>query len=192
MRDPFPIAPPVWLSEAVRPWADKLSLPTLPLHIHEVVIALVFYQTINAVVAPALSRRFFPAAYNAFNRRTRINWNVHVVSMVQSLLVNATALWIIFCDDERSQMNWAGKIWGYDGALGFLQSLAGGYFLWDLCMCTFHINIFGVGMLLHAISACTVFSLGFVSLFSLFTRSIADQRPTAPLSQLLRPRLHSV
>jgi hypothetical protein len=164
MRDPFPIAAPEWLAEAVRPWADKMSLPTLPLHIHEVILALLFYQTINVVVAPALSRYLFPNVYSSFNKRTQINWDVHVVSMVQSLLVNTTAIWIIFYDQERSQMNWAAKIWGYDGALGFLQSLAGGYFLWDLFTCTYHIDIFGVGMLAHAISACTVFSLGFVSL----------------------------
>ncbi|KAI5196822.1 hypothetical protein AUEXF2481DRAFT_5408 [Aureobasidium subglaciale EXF-2481] len=161
MRDPFPIPAPQWLASAVQPWADKLSLPTLPMHIHEIILALIFYQTINLVVAPVLSRRFFAQTYSSFNRRTRINWDVHVVSMVQSLLVNTTALWIIFYDDERNNMNWAGKIWGYDGALGFLQSLAGGYFIWDLFTCTYHIDIFGVGMLAHAISACTVFSLGF-------------------------------
>lgn len=165
MRDPFPIGPPLWLSKAVQPVADKLSLPTLPLHVHEIIFALIFYQTINVVVSPALSRRFFPKTYNSFNRRTRINWDVHVVSMVQSLLVNTVALWIIFCDEQRSQMNWAGKIWGYDGAGGFLQGMAGGYFIWDLFTCTYHIDIFGVGMLMHAISACTVFSLGFVSSF---------------------------
>ncbi|KAH0287753.1 DUF887-domain-containing protein [Aureobasidium namibiae CBS 147.97] len=161
MRDPFPIACPQWLAEATRPLADKLSLPTLPLHIHEVLLAVVFYQTINAVVAPALSRRFFPQAYSSFNHRTRLNWDVHVVSMAQSLLVNTTALWIMYYDTDRNNMNWAGKIWGYDGALGFLQSLAGGYFMWDLFMCTYHINIFGPGMLAHAISACTVFFFGF-------------------------------
>ncbi|KAI4758615.1 DUF887-domain-containing protein [Aureobasidium sp. EXF-3400] len=161
MRDPFPFPAPQWLAEATRPLADKLSLPTLPMHIHEVLLAVVFYQTINAVIAPALSRRFFPEVYSSFNRRTRINWDVHIVSMAQSLLVNTTALWIMFYDTERTNMNWAGKIWGYDGALGFLQSLAGGYFMWDLCMCTYHIDIFGPGMLAHAISACTVFFFGF-------------------------------
>jgi hypothetical protein len=129
MRDPFPIPAPQWLTEAVRPLADKMSLPTLPLHIHEVLLAIVFYQTVNAVVAPALSRRFFPQAYSSFSYRTRLNWDVHVVSMVQSLLVNTTALWIMYYDTDRNNMNWAGKIWGYDGALGFLQSLAGGYFM---------------------------------------------------------------
>jgi hypothetical protein len=168
MRDPFPFPAPQWLAEAVRPLADKMSLPTLPLHIHEVLLAIVFYQTINAVVAPALSRRFFPREYSSFSHRTRLNWDVHVVSMAQSLLVNTTALWIMYYDTDRNNMNWAGKIWGYDGALGFLQSLAGGYFMWDLFMCTYHINIFGPGMLAHAVSACTVFFFGFVSFASFY------------------------
>lgn len=86
----------------------------------------------------------------------------------------------MYYDTERNSMNWAGKIWGYDGALGFLQSLAGGYFIWDLFTCTYHIDIFGVGMLMHAISACTVFSLGFVS-FSLLSSSSPPPPPSPPV-----------
>lgn len=68
----------------------------------------------------------------------------------------------MFYDEERKDMNWAGRIWGYDGMSGMLQGLAGGYFIWDLIITIRYMHIFGVGMLLHAISAVTVFSLGFV------------------------------
>lgn len=165
MRDPFFIPPPGWLVKATIPLAEALSLPTLPYHVHEIIIAFAMYQLIHSYISPYLSARFFPETYNSFNKRTRINWDVHVVSLVQSLLVNTTGLYLMFFDEERRQMNWAGRIWGYDGASGMLQGLAGGYFIWDLIITIRHVDIFGVGMLLHAISAVTVFSLGFVSFF---------------------------
>ena len=163
MHDPFPIPSPLWLQEATAPLAARLSLPTLPYHIHEIFCAFTFYQIIHSYISPYLSSRFFPSTYNALNHRTKLNWDVHVVSFVQSVIVNVTALYLMFCDDERRDMNWAGRIWGYDGASGMLQGLAGGYFIWDLIITIRHVEIFGVGMLLHAISAVTVFSLGFVS-----------------------------
>ncbi|GAB7349368.1 hypothetical protein MBLNU459_g8494t1 [Dothideomycetes sp. NU459] len=161
MIDPFPIPAPLWLQRAVQPLADRLSLPTLPLHVHEVLIALVGYHVLHTVISPRLSTWLCPQSYPKFNKRTAISWDVHVVSLAQSLLVNSFGLYMILGNQTRSEMNWAGRIWGYDGASGMLQGLAGGYFLWDLYMCTRYINIFGVGMLLHAISAVTVFSLGF-------------------------------
>jgi len=58
-------------------------------------------------------------------------------------------------------MGWEEKVWGYTGASGMIQAFAGGYFLWDLCITTVNVNIFGWGMLAHAVSALFVFSLGF-------------------------------
>lgn len=167
MIDPFPIPAPLWLQKAVQPVADKLSLPTLPLHFHEVLIALAGYFILHTVISPRVSRWLCPQSYPNFNRRTAISWDVHVVSLAQSLIVDTYALYLVFYNDTRKEMDWDGRIWGYDGASGMLQGLAGGYFLWDLYMCTRYINIFGVGMLLHAISAVTVFSLGFVSYIQL-------------------------
>jgi len=42
-----------------------------------------------------------------------------------------------------------------------IQSLAAGYFLWDLIMTAANLNIFGLGMLAHAVSALLVYSFGF-------------------------------
>lgn len=163
MKDPFPIPAPAALQAAITPLADLLSLPTLPLHFHEVLLAFLFYISINTYLSPWLSRRLCPATYNSLNTRTRINWDVHVVSFCQSLIVNALALYVIFCDEERRDMNWTGRIWGYTGASGLVQAFASGYFLWDLWITARHVGIFGWGMLAHAVAACTVFFLGFVS-----------------------------
>lgn len=161
MLDPFPFAPPQFLINATKPVADYLSLPTLPLHVHEVIFAIVVYQLIFSTFSPIISTYLFPNTYPQFNKRTRINWNVHVVSLVQSLVISIWGLYLMVYDDERREMNWAGRIWGYTGASGLLQGLATGYFIWDLIVTAMHVDIFGYGMLAHATAATTVFTLGF-------------------------------
>ncbi|RYP73758.1 hypothetical protein DL771_003471 [Monosporascus sp. 5C6A] len=161
MKDPFPIPPIPSLSEAVRPWADYFSLQTLPLHIHQIVLTATFYHFIGRVVSPALSRRLFPTQYSSLSKGKRLNWDVHVVSLVQSASINVLALWVMFVDDERRQMDWQERIWGYDGASAMIQSLAAGYFLWDLIITASNLNIFGLGMLAHAVSALLVYTFGF-------------------------------
>lgn len=160
MLDPFP-APPPALVRLVTPLAELLSLPTLPLHAHEIVFAALAYQAIASFVSPALSSRLFPRTYGALPYRTRVNWDVHVVSLVQSVLVNGLALWVIAMDDERRAMDWPARVWGYTGASGLVQGLAAGYFLWDLSITVRHVDIFGWGMLVHAICALCVFACGF-------------------------------
>jgi hypothetical protein len=166
MKDPFPIPPLPALSKAVQPWADYLSLPTLPLHIHEIIIIATFYQFVASVVSPVASKRLFPTQYAALSRSKRLNWDVHVVSLVQSTMINALALWVMFVDDERWNMDRQERVWGYDGAAAMIQALAAGYFLWDLIMTAANVHIFGLGMLAHAVSALLVYSFGFVRPFT--------------------------
>jgi hypothetical protein len=161
MHDPFLPIPPL-LSTLSAPIANTFNLTTLPLHIHEVLIAFFFYHAVNTYGSPWISRRLFPTIYSNLNKRTKLNWDVHVVSLVQSCLINALAIWVIWTDEERSSMDWRGRVWGYTGAGGMIQGFAAGYFLWDLCVSTLHVGIFGWGMLAHAIAALVVFSLGFV------------------------------
>jgi hypothetical protein len=163
MLDPFPLSAPPALANLVRPLAEKLGLTTLPLHLHELLFAFLLYTAINTYFAPWISARLYPRIYASFNARTKLNWNVHIVSLVQSSVINALALWVMWTDEERAAMTWPEKVWGYTGASGMIQAFAGGYFLWDLCITTMHVNIFGWGMLAHAVSALFVFSLGFVS-----------------------------
>jgi len=180
MLDPFPFKAPAPLLRIIEPIAEALSLPTLPLHSHEVLVVIAFYTCVGNFFSPWISRQLCPATYNKLSKRTKVNWDVHVVSFVQSCIINALSLYVIFCDEERKTWrsqpgsvvgsgfeggnNWEMRIWGYDGMSGLLQSFGLGYFLWDLYMCSRYVGIFGWGMLAHAISAVSVFSLGFVSL----------------------------
>ncbi|KAI2625123.1 TLC domain-containing protein [Xylaria nigripes] len=161
MKDPFPISPIPALSDAVQPWADYFNLPTLPLHIHEVLIIAAFYEFIRVVLSPFISALIFPVRYRALSGSKKLSWDVHVVSFVQSTTINVLALWVMFVDEERKQMDWEERLWGYTGGAGMIQALAAGYFLWDLCVTASHVNIFGLGMLAHAVSALLVYSFGF-------------------------------
>jgi heme/copper-type cytochrome/quinol oxidase subunit 4 len=164
MLDPLP-PPPAVLAHLTAPLARLTNLTTLPLHIHEVLGAFVVYQSINLYFSPIFSRTFFGKHYNALSHRTRLNWDVHVVSFVQSVVISGLALWVMWVDKERSTMEWQARVHGYTGAGGMLQGFAAGYFLWDLWVCVRHLDVFGWGMLAHAVSALVVFSLGFVSVF---------------------------
>lgn len=166
MEDPFPFAAPAALQELVRPFARYTSLTTLPLHIHELLSATLFYTFIFRIVSPTVSSLLFPKTYPNLNRRTKLNWDVHVVSFVQSTIISILSLWIMFYDETRKEMNWLERIHGYSPAIGLTAAFGCGYFLWDFCVTAWHLNIFGVGMLAHAASALTVFSLGFVSFLS--------------------------
>lgn len=162
MLDPLP-PPPNFLYTVTKPFADALALPSLPYHIHEVVLALTLYQCIESIISPFLSNLLFPKIYKSLTRRTRVNWDVHVVSFVQSCLINALALWVIFTDEERKQMKGSvvERVYGYTGASALIQGLACGYFIWDLIVSTRFLKIFGVGIWCHAITALCVFSFGF-------------------------------
>lgn len=160
MLDPLG-PPPRWLRAYTEPWAAYLNLPTVSEHIHEILAAFALYLFIHSYLSPRLSAALFPRFYPHFPRRTKLNWDVHVVSFVQSTLINLVALWVMFADRERHSMSAAERVYGYTGASGLVQALATGYFLYDLIMSTVYVNIFGIGMLFHAISALWVFSLGF-------------------------------
>lgn len=161
MLDPFP-PPPGWLRDLVTPWAVYFNLHSLPNHIHEILAAFAFYQFVHSYLSPRLSAALFPRFYPNFPRRTQLNWDVHVVSLLQSTLINLTALWVMFADRERKGMTAEERVYGYTGACGLVQALATGYFLYDLIVSTVYVKMFGVGMLFHAISALWVFALGFV------------------------------
>ncbi|KAJ5157442.1 uncharacterized protein N7482_008542 [Penicillium canariense] len=160
MLDPLR-PPPAWLRSFIEPYALALNSPTLSEHIHEVIGAFVFYQFIHSVLSPWLSPILFPRSYPALNARTKLNWDIHVVSLIQSVLINAVALWVMFVDNERQSMSVGERVSGYTGACGMIQALAVGYFIYDLIVSVAHVQMFGIGMLFHALSALWVFSLGF-------------------------------
>lgn len=119
MRDPLP--PPSLLVQASKPLSEKLGLSTLPYHVHEVLLGFLGYHFILYVLSPAVSQLVCPRIYHGFNKRTRLNWHIHWVSMLQALFINAAALWVIFKDEQRHEMDWRGRLWGYTPASGMVR-----------------------------------------------------------------------
>lgn len=158
MRDPF-FSPPTPLFHITKPLATAVGLTTLPRHVHEVAIAYSVYTFLFTVVSPSISSRF--PSYRRLPKRSQVDWNVRVVSTIQSTFITACALYILSIDRRRSALNWYERIWGYDGASGMVQGLAAGYFLWDLQVSAVHLDVLGVGSLVHAISALLVTGIGF-------------------------------
>ncbi|CUS15579.1 unnamed protein product [Tuber aestivum] len=160
----FAACPPA-LAQLVEPYATRIGLHTLPLHIHQVIFALVIYHLIF-LISPTLSAFIFPKTYRNFDRRTKVNWDVHVVSLVQSILICTLAIWAAYHDPERDawskdEASMMKRTFGYSPIQGAVQAYAEGYFVWDLLMSAWHLDIFGLGFLAHAASAVIVFSLGF-------------------------------
>lgn len=163
MIDPLP-RPSALIPSLVQPIANALSLRTLPLHAHEVILAFTVYYIMDTILAPRLSIHFFPKTYPSLPPRTKINWNIRVVSTIQAIFICALASWVIVVDEERKSMNLEGRIWGYTGALGMTQAFAAGYFVWDVKISAANVGILGWGSLAHAVSALLITSLGFVCL----------------------------
>lgn len=167
MLDPFPIPVPPLLSVLTERAGNFIGLESLHLHIHEILLSALFYHSICLYISPWLSTVLFPKIYPSLPWKTKLNWDVHVVSLVQSTTINILALYVIFHDQERAAMDWKQRVWGYTGATGLVQAFATGYFAWDLWVSVVHVDIFGIGLLAHAVSALCVFSLGYVSVFLL-------------------------
>ena len=186
MRDPLPA--PSLLVQSSKSFADKLSLTTLPYHVHEILLGFLGYHLILHVLSPAVSRLVCPNVYKSFNKRTRLNWDIHWVSMIQALFICAAALWVIFKDEQRHEMDWRGRLWGYTPASGMVQGFAAGYFLWDLQVSAQYINIAGVSSLIHAIGALAVTCIGFVRSLLPYSITHADSL-LETVRKLLRPLL---
>lgn len=159
MHDPFYLA----ASEALfRPLCDFFSLQSLPLHIHEILFVFGVYHIIFEYIAPLLSTSLLSKNYKKLSYESKLRWNMHCVSMVQSVGICILALWTIIMDQERKHMNLEERIWGYTGAAGLVQALATGYFLFDLVVMIRYLEVFGLGMLAHASSCLLTYTLGFV------------------------------
>jgi hypothetical protein len=159
MQDPIPC--PQFLHDFILPTATSLHLTTLPFHIHEVLLSFTFYTLFEKIVSPYISRKFFPRCYNTFPPRTRVNWDIHVTSFAQSLIICTATIYVLLTDTERIGSTWQERLYGYSGAGGLVQGMAAGYFMWDLTVCTINYSVLGPLDLLHGFIAGGVAILGF-------------------------------
>lgn len=129
-------------------------------HWHEIVASFLFYCGIQAI-SPYLCTAIFGNKYSALNRKTKLNFDIHVVSMVQCIISVATLVpaWGHEHFQNRASDPYS-SIFGYNAYSGFVLAITIGYFIWDLIVCLLYIRLFGAGFLLHAFAALYVFSVG--------------------------------
>ena len=100
---------------------------------------------------------------------------------MQSILICSLAIWVLRNDQQVvGDGDWRGRIWGYSGAAGLVQAMAGGYFLWDVYISSVYFSIMGPGSLAHAISALVITMMGFVSCFLTFSLRMRIDLLTCP------------
>lgn len=173
------VPPIASLQKRLEPLSRSAGLPVFAAHAHEVLLSFLLYTAIFDYIAPALSSAYVPS-YRTFDKKTRVKWNMQCVSMVQSILICSMSLYVIFNDEERARMDSNERVWGFTGAGASVQAFAMGYFIWDLGSAMQHLKFVGMPVLLHAISCCAVYALGFVSsslLLSLIPLFALDRVP---------------
>jgi hypothetical protein len=123
-------------------------------HIHVILGAAAFYQAIF-ILSPVVSSMF--NSYNTLKLRSKINWDIHLVSMVQSILI----CWLAYLALGDPQLK-ADRVYGYSPFGADVSALACGYFVWDTYVSLKYANLFGIGFALHGIASLFVFLFGFV------------------------------
>lgn len=145
-----------WLLD-YRPFPDKPS-NVFEEHWHEVVLSLLFYGTIH-LLSPFVMSRWMGSHYTTLPKRTRVNFDVHVVSMVQCFISIASLApmwnhshWQNRLNDPKSSIE------GSTPYGSFVAAITVGYFVWDVIVCTVYFLLFGLGFLVHGLAALYVFS----------------------------------
>ncbi|VVT49500.1 uncharacterized protein SAPINGB_P002300 [Magnusiomyces paraingens] len=138
------------LESLVKPVADALGYTVFAKHASEMVLATAFYHGVF-IASRYLSPYFLPS-YRTLTPKTRVNFDIHVVSHVQSILIVALS-YPLFGDKVLAE----NRVYSYTPYAGFITAMALGYFLWDIFICVKFIKVFGVGFLVHGVSAFFVF-----------------------------------
>ncbi|KAJ9610333.1 hypothetical protein H2200_005110 [Cladophialophora chaetospira] len=136
------------------------TLKTLPYHVHHIGLTSLTYSTIFWVLSPVASAKLF-SVYRKSPRRTQINWNVRVVSLIQSIFICGSAICVILSDKSRVQSDVRSRLLGYSPMAARVQASAAGYFLWDILVSVLYLPILGPSSFIHGVCALSITMLGF-------------------------------
>lgn len=126
-------------------------------HWHEIAVMVVFYTIIQGI-SPWINSKLFGVHYTSLNKKNKINFDIHTVSMVQCVisLVTLALMW-----NNKYYLNRVedpyGSVTGYFPYAGLVASCATGYFIWDVYVCLKYYLMFGFGFLFHGVAALYVF-----------------------------------
>lgn len=123
--------------QAATPWCEAAGLPKMPAHVLTIVASAAAWFTLQAasnVVSPVL----FPKTIKAFDRRSKRNWDVHVVALVHAALVAplAARIWLDVRQNPVGSSDphplAVDRLRGYSFDAGQVFAIALGYFAWDM------------------------------------------------------------
>lgn len=127
---------------------ERAGYTELAPHLHEILFFLVVYSgiyTLSASVTPAV----YPA-YRKLSKRNQVNFDMHVTSQVQAIVLCAFA-WMMFFDTSLDTLT------SHTPFSSMAISSAIGYFVWDLYVSVKYVNMFGMPFLAHAAAALFTF-----------------------------------
>lgn len=130
-------------SHFTQPLAVYLNLQILPLHTHEVLLALTLYNIFFTHLSHLLSTHLLPCIYPSFSTPTKANWNICVVSFFPSTFISLLFLTIIMIDTHRWVMDTRGRSYGYTRTAGDGTVLSAGYAVWYLGIRVRYLEILG-------------------------------------------------
>jgi hypothetical protein len=163
MHDPLQNLTPQILETIFHPTGDILNLPHLTAHIHELLFSLLVYHLIYTRISPLISSILFPKVYPSLKSKDKIDWDLHAVSLTQSIVNSSLSLFILFYDEERLNMTWQERVWGFTEASNMLLAIANGYFIFHFLVMVIHRETYGWGMVIHGISVLAIMLPGLVS-----------------------------
>jgi hypothetical protein len=139
-----------------------LNLPALLPHIPIVVLSAVFYQLVYSVFAPLLHLVLIPNPQLKPTKLSRHFWNAHTVSIAQSCVNTALAIYLLSHTQSRNGLTPQERILGYDRETAKALAVSMGYFVFHLGDTWVHRHIWGISMFIHGVCALFAVSLGFV------------------------------
>ncbi|KIJ69071.1 hypothetical protein HYDPIDRAFT_80212 [Hydnomerulius pinastri MD-312] len=151
------------IRDLAHPLARKYGLTVFPEFADITVLAWLFFSVVHISLSPAVSRAIFPISYGKANKKTRKNWDAHVVSLVHALVVVVLAS---RCLNEKSLVE--DRAFGVHRNAGFVCAIAIGYFIWDAIESIVHFT--DIGFVIHGVACLTIFVLGsrpFVQYYSM-------------------------
>lgn len=117
-------------------------------HLHEIILAALIYTAIylgSSFIAPYLIPQ-----YKKLSTRNRVNFDMHVVSQIQSVWLCTAAISLMFSPHLTT-------LTSYTPYAGMVTATATGYFIWDLFVSLKYVKEFGVGFMVHALAALVTF-----------------------------------
>lgn len=155
-----------WYTADIRSAVHSLSswtnLRLLPQWYPMVLASFATYQLLYHVIGPSLTRWLLPDFYSNLSSRKRLDWDIHIVSFTNAVVITILSGRVVLYDKDWRQMDWERRAWDYTQPSALALSVGNGYFYWHLLQMIQHRKAYGMAMVVHASAVAFVMTLGFV------------------------------